>query len=244
MSTATSVRAIGYCRVSTQEQAREGVSVAAQEAAVRGYCAMRGIDLVEVVIDGGVSASTALAKRPGGGRVLAMIESGEANAVIATKLDRLFRDTLDALTSTRAWDKAGIGLHLLDMNIDTSTAVGRLFLSLVAALAEMERNLIGERTSAALAHVKAQGGTLGGEALGWRRGPERVPSGRLAVTDVAEEREAVDRIIVLHRDGLSLRGVAAALAQEGHQTKKGRGRWHASTVRAVLRRELGEGCRK
>src|SRR6266576_5058844 len=71
------------------------------------------------------------------------------------KLDRLFRDAEDALRQTKAWDRTGISLHLVDIggqSMNTGSAMGRMFLTLMAGFAELERNLIAERTTAVLAH--------------------------------------------------------------------------------------------
>lgn len=227
--------AVGYVRVSTTEQADVGVSLAAQERAVRAYCELRGVELLEVVVDAGVSASIPLGRRPGGSRVVELLASGDANAVVAMKLDRLFRDALDCLSVSRDWDRADIAMHLVDLCVDTKTALGRLFLTMIAAVAEMERNLIGERTSAALSHLRSQGVVLGGEGLGWRRSDVRDDHGRLVLVEDTEELETVARIRALRAEGLTLRSVAERLTQEGRPTKRG-GRWFGSTVRAVLRR--------
>ncbi len=96
-----SPQAVGYLRVSTEEQAREGVSLAAQEVRVRAYCAMRGLELAEVVVDAGVTAGKPLQTRMGGARVIEMVASDAVNAVVAVKLDRLFRDCADCLDVTR-----------------------------------------------------------------------------------------------------------------------------------------------
>jgi len=74
------------------------------------------------------------------------------------KLDRLFRNATDALQKSAEWDKAKLALHILDMdgsNIDTASAVGKMFFTMTAGFAEMERNLISERTKAALSFKKA-----------------------------------------------------------------------------------------
>ena len=83
-------RVVGYVRVSTEEQAGRGVSVAAQETAVRRYCELHGLDLVDVVKDNGLSAAT-LAKRPGLVAVLERLRAGEADGIVVAKLDRLSR---------------------------------------------------------------------------------------------------------------------------------------------------------
>ena len=230
--------AAAYIRVSTEEQSREGVSQEAQEVALRAYCTMRGLELVELVSDAGVSAGKALSKRPGGRRVLELVERGEVVAVVALKLDRLFRDCVDCLEVTRDWDRAGVALHLVDLggqSIDTSTAMGRFFLTVMAGAAELERNLVGERTAAALAHLKGQGVQLGGEALGWTRDEETDEHGRHVVREVASEADTVARIHELRAEGLTLRAIAAQLTEEGRLTKRG-GKWHANTVRRVLAR--------
>src|SRR5438132_14410555 len=97
--------AVAYVRVSTTEQAQHGVSLDAQEERIRAYCKMAGLDMVAVIREEGVSGSKALATRPGGQEVMSLVQSGVAHHVVALKLDRLFRDVVDALTQTRAWDK-------------------------------------------------------------------------------------------------------------------------------------------
>lgn len=230
--------AVIYCRVSTTEQADEGVSLEAQESALRAYCSMRGLDVVEVVIDAGVSAGKPLATRHGGLRVLEMVDAGTVGAVVAYKLDRLFRDCADCLTVTSGWDRLGVALHLVDLGgqaIDTSTAMGRFFLTVMAGAAEMERNLVSERTASALQHLKSKGVQLGGEALGWTRGDETDEDGRRIVREVDAEIETVERITDLRAAGYTLRAIADTLTAEGRPTKRG-GKWYPATVRNIIRR--------
>ena len=114
-------RAIAYIRVSTD---RQGDSLELQAAKVAAYCAMRELELVEVVEDETVSGSIALAKRPAGRTLAEAMKRHGATNVVALKLDRLFRDAADALGQTKAWDKGGISLHLCDMGgsaVDTSS---------------------------------------------------------------------------------------------------------------------------
>lgn len=241
------VRVIGYVRVSTEEQATSGVSLDAQEAAIRAYCAMRGLELVDMIVDAGVSAGKPLASRDGGRRVLKRVRDGGIVAVVSYKLDRVFRDCADCLAVVREWDERKVALHLVDLGgqtIDTGTAMGRFFLTVMAGAAELERNLIGERTKAALAHLKRQKGVqLGPPALGWTRTDQRNRDGRLIVAELAEEVATVNRIIELRAQRLSLRAIATALTHEGRATKRG-GAWRAVTVLAVLRRQASDApCR-
>ena len=232
-------RAVAYARVSTAEQAAEGVSLDAQAASLRAYCEFRGLELVDVVVDAGVSAGKPLADREGGRRILDLVDAGEVAAVVSFKLDRLFRDCADCLTVTDAWDRAGVALHLVDMGgqtIDTSTAMGRFFLTIMAGAAELERNMVRDRTRTALAHLRAQGVQLGGEALGWTRTDDTDDDGRKLVRVVKAEADTVARILALRAEGRTLQSIADTLAAEGRPTKRG-GNWYPATVRNVLVRE-------
>ncbi|NIO14551.1 MAG: recombinase family protein, partial [Gemmatimonadales bacterium] len=82
---------VAYCRVSSNQQAEEGISLDAQRNAIESYCTMRGLRLVEVVTDPGISGGKPLACREGGKRVLALLRAGEVGGVVSMKLDRLFR---------------------------------------------------------------------------------------------------------------------------------------------------------
>ena len=137
--------AILYLRVSTTEQATEGISLNVQEDRLRAYCTMRDLDIVQVITDAGVSAGKPLDTRPGGQQLLDTIRRKQADAVVAYKLDRLFRDCADCLTTTKTWDKKGVALHLVDLGgqtLDTSSPMGRFFLTVMAGAAELERNLV------------------------------------------------------------------------------------------------------
>lgn len=156
----------GYIRVSSEEQAQEGLSLLAQEQAIRAYAAHRGLNLVEVIADPAVSGGRPLGRSDGGGRLLEGVAKGNAKAVVAVKLDRLFRSAQDCLSVVDSFDRKGVALHLLDVGgqgLDNSSALGRFFLTVMAAVGEMEKGLIAERTKAALAARKARGQTNGGQ---------------------------------------------------------------------------------
>lgn len=227
-----------YTRVSTDEQAMHGVSLDAQHQAIRAYCAMRGLAEPVIIVDAGVSAGKPLAKRDGGRRVLELVRSGEVDAVVSLKLDRLFRDCADCLDVVREWDQRDVALHLVDLGgqtIDTSTAMGRFFLTVMAGAAELERNLVGERTKEALAHVRREGVRLGGEALGWRRSEATTDDGRRAVETIEDEHETVRLVRALRDEGHSLRTICSKLTALNRKTKRG-GAWRPKLIASVLRR--------
>ena len=221
------MNAIGYIRVSTGKQE---ISPEVQEKAIRAYCEMRGMELGCFYRDIGVSGSVPLHERPMG---CAM--DGKHNvAIIAMKLDRLFRDAADCLNTTREWDEKGVVLHIVDMggnSIDTRSAAGRFMLTVLAGAAEMERNLIIERTEQALAHKKERGEKLGGSRpFGWR-----VVEGNVKVLEpVAEEQEVIERVRQAHEEGMSLRDIADYLTMKGVKTATGNGKWSHTTVARLV----------
>ena len=138
------MEAIAYCRVSTEEQVKEGVSLDAQEARIRAYCTMAGLTLVAVIRDEGVSGADLLATRPGGAALLRTIARREAQHVVAVRLDRVFRDAADCIATVKAWRKAGVSVHFVDLGggaLDTSSAMGKFFLNIMATVAEMEAQI-------------------------------------------------------------------------------------------------------
>jgi site-specific DNA recombinase len=220
------VKAIGYVRVSTDEQAREGVSLAAQEAKLRAYAELYDLELVDVVIDAGVSAKTL--DRPGLGEALARIDAGEAEGLVIAKLDRLTRSVGDWNTLIDGWFGKRAALLSVGDQIDTRTAAGRLVLNVLVSVAQWEREAIGERTAAALAHKKAQGEHVGAPAYGFR-----VEGAGLA--QVADELEAVCVMQELRAAGATLQAIADELNTRGIATKRG-GRWYPTTVKNILER--------
>jgi len=208
------MRAVGYVRVSTEEQSREGVSLDTQAAKIRAYADLHDMDLVGIIEDAGISGKSIKA-RPGIRAVLEMVKARKVDAVIVYKLDRLARNTIECLEMAKLMDKSGCAEHSISEKLDTQSALGRFFFTLTASLAEMERGLISERTKAALAQKRANGEKTGGDCpYGYK-----AVNGKL-VADMAEQR-LISRIRELKGNGLSLRKIVAALEADGYRTRKG-----------------------
>ena len=226
-------RAVCYCRVSTQEQSLQGVSLEAQEERLLAYCLAGGLKAVEIIREEGVSAGKPLATRPGGQALLHLVAKKKVRHRIPVKRERLFRDTIACLTMARNWDKAGIALHLIEMggqSMNTASAMGKVFLTMTAAFAELERNLISERTAAALAHKKAHLAPYASTPFGFDRQGDRLLENAL-------EQEALLLIQAWREAGWSLRRIAQELTRRGIPTKKG-GLWYAGTIRYLLGNDL------
>ena len=223
--------AILYIRVSTADQAEHGVSLDAQLERLVSYSVSRGLDVVAIVREEGVSGTIPLDERPRGCVIHKMIAAGHVKHIVALKLDRLFRSTVDALNTTSAWNKSGVSLHLVDMggqSLNTGSALGRMMLTMMAGFAQFERDLTAERTAAALAHKKMQG-------LAYSPTPYGKEKQDGALVDSPKELAVISEIMQLHGEGASLRTIANGLNERKVPTKNG-GKWYASTVKYILDR--------
>jgi len=227
-SEADDVQAIGYVRVSTDRQAEQGVSLEAQEAKIRAMATVQGVDLAEVIIDGGESAKNP--KRPGLERLLAMVNAGKVQAVIIAKLDRLTRSVKDLASRLELFEKKKVALVAVAESLDTGSAAGRLVITIMAAVSQWEREAIGERSRDALRHKRAQGERTGNVPSGFRVAAD----GRHIEPDSAEQ-AAVLAITELRAQGHSLRGIASTLNGQGHRTRRGTA-WRLESVNRVVKR--------
>ena len=150
---------VGYLRVSTEDQAVSGAGLAAQEAAIRAECQRRGLPLLAMHTDAGVSGKSLV--RPALTAALEDLEAGHGDVLMVAKLDRLTRSVHDASGLMMLSEKGGWGLVALDAPVDTTTPAGRAMAQILSVFAELERRLIGERTKAALAVKREQGVVLG-----------------------------------------------------------------------------------
>jgi DNA invertase Pin-like site-specific DNA recombinase len=212
MTPSVPLRAVGYIRVSTDEQADSGLGLGAQRAAIEGEAARRGWDLVHIYTD--TASGRTLARRPGLEQALARLEARQASALVVSKLDRLSRSTKDFAMLMERAQRSGWAPVVLDLGVDATTPAGELVASVMVSVAQWERRAIGQRTKEALAARKAQGAKLGR--------PRRLPD------------SVRTRIARMRVKGLSLRAIADVLDDEGIPTAQGGARWYASTVRKVL----------
>jgi site-specific DNA recombinase len=160
------MQAIGYVRVSTDRQAEQGVSLEAQEAKIRAMATVQSAELLDVIIDGRESAKSL--NRPGLQRLLALINSGNVQAVIVAKLDRLTRSVKDLCGLLELFEKRKVALISVAESLDTGSAAGRLVITIMGAVSQWEREAIGERTRDALHHKRSQGQRVGNIAFGSR----------------------------------------------------------------------------
>ena len=202
-------RVCGYVRVSTDAQAEDGQSLEVQQRQLEGWAMQRGQVLDEVHVEAGVSGAVPFDERPEGGKLWAQLQNGDT--LVAAKLDRMFRRAADCLDVVETFKARGVSLFLLDLNggaDDVSgNGIARLFLTIVSAFAEFERDRIGERIRATKRAQKARGEYLGGRPpFGFSYDAEH------KLVPVPEQQAALRRIRKLAAEGLSPYKIADDLA--------------------------------
>ena len=219
-------QAIGYIRVSTEQQANEGVSLEAQKSKIAAWCVTNGYELVNVFVDAGISGKS-MDKRPGLQDAMKSLKKGMA--LVSYSLSRLARSTKDALSIGETVAKRKADIVSLSEQIDTTTAAGKMMFQMLAVLAEFERNLVAERTTNALQHKKATNQKYtnitpyGFEAI----------EGRLV--HVQAEAAIVAEIQAARASGNTLQSIADSLNGRGIPTKTGK-TWQPATIHLLMKR--------
>jgi DNA invertase Pin-like site-specific DNA recombinase len=209
-------KVIGYVRVSTGEQADSDAGLEAQRVAIRSEAERRGWTLETIYEDS--ASGKSLNGRPALREALNALSERRASTILVSKLDRLTRSLLDAASLLERASREGWNLIALDLAVDTTTPQGEVMAHVMAAFAQFERRLIGQRTREALAAVRARGQRLG-----------RPP---------VLTKETVARIAKDRAEGMTLQAIADALMRDGVGTAHGGLHWYPSTISAVLRTAL------
>lgn len=223
------MKAVAYVRVSTEEQAATGHGLAAQEESVRAFAKSQGYELVEVVVDAGVSGATKPADRPGFGRVLELAREKAFTVLLVYKFDRLAREIRFAVTTVAELaEQHEVQIRSVTEPIDTSTPMGRTLFAILAGMAENERNVITERTAGGRKQKAALGGFAGGRAP---YGYERDLEGGLRI--VPAQARIVRRIFEARRAGRTLQAIADELNAGAVPSANGK-TWRPGTVAYVV----------
>ncbi|MBZ5739769.1 recombinase family protein [Nocardioides mangrovi] len=209
------MKVIGYTRVSTAEQAKDGWTLAQQRKDIEAECARRGWDLVEVIEDAGYSGTND--ERPGLQRALTMLKKRQARAVVVARLDRLARSTQHLCEYIALCKKQKWSMVALDVDLDTTTANGRFMVRVLAAVAEWESEVNGERVRDGMAEARASGKVFGFQAQ--------------------VDPKTVQQIVKQREQGESFNAIARKLDAQGTPTPGGGARWQSSTVRRICNRE-------
>jgi len=235
-TTATPRRVAIYTRVSTAEQATEGVSLDAQASRCRQWADLYAASVIEVIADAGVSGKTL--HREGITRLWELVNAGEVDTVVVTELSRLTRSARDFANVVADLTESGVSVVSFDNGLDTSDMCGRLVAGIMSYVNAFEREQISQRTRDALAQVKAEGRHIGRPPVGFTS-----EGGKLIPAD-SERLTLARRAAALKRAGYSLRAIASAFNAEGiatgsqhrsgYQTATA-AQWHPASVSRLLK---------
>lgn len=216
------MQVIGYVRLSKSEN---GHGLEVQREALRAYCARRGFELLRIEEDDGASGRSTR-KRPGLQRVLEACRDEGCGAIVATRVDRLARSSLDFHRIIEEAQASGSTVLFSEQeSFSLDTPEGRMLVGILASFAAFEADLISARTKSALEVVR-RNGSKSGRKIGnpnFRRIPSDVES----------------RILELRSEGMTYRGIAELLNGEDVPTAQGGKRWHPATVSNVVQRCSG-----
>lgn len=220
------MKLIGYIRVSTDEQARDGQSLAIQDMQLHRYCDLYEHELADVYIDEGVSAGTPLEKRPGGSELLDRLRDGEVDGVVFQRIDRVFRMAVDGLVTAAWFNRRGLSLHSVNEHINSSTPDGWLSLTILLATAEYERNKIKQRARETSDGLRQQNKAWGPTPFGCIRRDDQLFRN--------PEQWGVRERIILMRKTLSLAAICTELQEKNIPAPSGGRLWHRSTLKGIL----------
>ena len=208
--------ALLYARVSTQLQVADGVSLDVQERQLQQAAELAGFTEFELVREEGRSGKS-ISGRPALTSALKRLDAGEAKALFVTRIDRLARSTQDFLSVVDRANKNNWRLVMLDLNLDTSSYQGRFVVTIMSALAEMERGIIASRQKDVHEDRRKRGIVWGVDMGPKNKTPEEIRQ----------------RVLSERASGASYRKIADGLNRDAISSQNG-GLWYPTTVKNLL----------
>lgn len=221
------MKLVGYIRVSTEEQAQHGASPADQERQLAAYCDLHGHELITIYYDRGVSGSVPIIKRPGASLAIKRAIGAMADGILVTRLDRLFRNTLDGLQ----FFDAGNAVVSIHEHIDATTAIGRLQLTIQMATAQYEREITAERVKQVSDGLRQRGEVFGHVPFGCVSEPGQGDRAKLLRDPGAWAQR--QQIVDWRAEGWTFRAIADRLRKTHVPAPNGGRHWSPSTIRNI-----------
>ncbi|MFD9627877.1 recombinase family protein [Peribacillus muralis] len=210
-----------YIRVSTLEQANEGYSIAAQKERLIAYCKAQGWSIFKFYVDEGVSAKDT--NRPQLAELLENVINGKISMILVYRLDRFTRSVSDLYNMLKTLDKHNCAFKSATEIYDTSSAMGRMFIGLVALLSQWETENLSERVKMALEKKVSGGERVGNIPYGFDLSEDE----KLVKNDQAK---IVLDMINKVKSGMSANQIAAFL----NKTNNDRAKWHTNGILRIL----------
>ncbi len=232
-----------YIRVSTEEQAQHGFSLAGQEDALRNYCSALGYEIHNVYRDEGKSAKD-ITHRPAMQDLLTAAQQKHFSAIFIYKLDRFSRSLKDLILTIERLKEWGIDFVSLQDRIETASASGKLMFHIISAFAEFERNIIGERTTFGMERKSKEGGAISKPPFGYKMidkkliiDTEKVEEVRTIFNEFLTTEISLNKLA--RKQGLTINGVKKILSNQAYLGKvKFAGKMHTGIHESILKEGL------
>ena len=232
-----SIKVVGYCRVSTENQKEEG-TIEIQEKALKEYAKKNNIELLQIFKDEGISGSKELENRPGLAELFNFIETEkDIKGVLIFKLDRLARDLYIQEHLIKKLELLNIKLlSIKEPDLSSKDPMRKAFRQFMGIVSELEKAFITLRLSGGRINKAQKGGFAGGStALGY------ISKNKKLIID-EKRAETIRMIFKMKRyKRMSLRGIARELNEKGIPTSGGKGRWYGRTVKYILENPIYKG---
>ncbi|EEO3824243.1 recombinase family protein [Listeria monocytogenes] len=216
-----------YIRVSTEEQVKEGFSISAQKEKLKAYCTAQGWEDFKFYVDEGKSAKDM--NRPLLQEMITHIKKGLIDTVLVYKLDRLTRSVVDLHNLLSIFDEYNCAFKSATEVYDTSSAMGRFFITIISSVAQFERENTSERVSFGMAEKVRQGEYIPLAPFGYVKGPD----GKLIVNEA--EKEIFLHVVNMVSTGYSLRQTCEYLTNIGLKTRRSNDVWKVPTLIWMLK---------
>lgn len=219
------IRAAIYCRVSTEDQAKEGFSLSAQEERLKAYCTAKGWDVVKRYVDDGYSGRSD--DRPAYKRMMA--EKNEWDVMVVLKMDRIHRNSKNFTLMMEHLKLHGKEFTSMQESFDTTTAMGRFVMDIIQRIAQLESEQIGERVYIGMRQKAKEGKGILGFTIPYGF---TMVEGSLVV--LGPEADVVKMIYKMYSEKNSIRNICKWLKDNNINNKHGNLHWYPSAIHKIL----------
>lgn len=222
---------VGYVRVSSESQ-EDNTSLQNQIERIEAYCMAFGYELVKVFKEVATGTKADIETRPIFNEAIEYLKQDNADGIIALKLDRIARNTLDVLRLVReTLEPQNKMLVLLDIQVDTSTPSGKMILTVMSAVAELERDMIHDRTQGGRKAKANNGGYAYGKPKYGYKTEEK------ELKEDSTQQETIKLIKRHRKSGKSYQKIADYLNAQNIPTKQGK-KWSSSVVYRICQEKI------
>jgi site-specific DNA recombinase len=226
------IKTIGYIRVSREIQVEDGSSLESQRDYLKKYCELNNLELVDIISDEGISAFKTKTSRPGFKNVMNLIKQKEIGAVVTYSISRFARNTATLLSAVELMKANDVQFHSVKEKLDTGSAMGIFFLTIIGAIAQLESGTTSERIKDVKKSNKEAKRVYSSPVYGFQN--DAVSH---TLVPIESEQKLIQRIYSM-KETMSYHKIAKILNEEGVPTKNPGSKWHNSTIQVICKNPI------